>query len=298
MGERPPQWGRWGDEDERGALNLLTPERVLAALSIPTQGMVYNLGAEVRSRGVPMATGRPLPSAPMLFFTVDGGDYAAGGRLSDGLGSAEDMLFMPVHGSATHIDSLGHVWIEDQLYNGFPSASVRSQGMRRLGIQNVGHIVARGVLLDIAGAHGVDYLTAGYEIAASELAAAERAHGVQVRPGDVVLVRTGWGKRFLEDPDEYTATAPGLGAESARWLAERDVVAVGADTLALEVLPSKPGATMPVHRILLHEHGIYILELLELDGLADDGVHEFLFVALPLRIRGATGSPLNPIAIA
>ena len=298
MGERPAQWGRWGEEDERGALNLLTPERMMAALSIPTRGVVYDLGAEVRSRGVPMATGRPLPSPPMLFFTVDGGDYAAGGRLSNGLGSAEDVLFMPVHGSATHIDALGHAWMGDELYNGFPSTAIRSQGMRRLGIENVGHMVARGVLLDIAAAHGVEYLKAGYEISPSELAAAQPEHGAEVRAGDVVLVRTGWGKRYFEDPDEYSKTAPGLGADAARWLAERDVVAVGADTLAVEVLPSGPGATTPVHRILLHEHGIYLIELLDLDRLAADGVHEFLFLALPLRIRGATGSPINPVAIA
>jgi kynurenine formamidase len=299
--ERTPtsraNWGRWGEDDERGALNLVTPQRLLDALRIPRTGRSYDLGAEVRRRGAPRSSG-PLPSQPIHLFSVDGGDYAAGAALSDDAGSAEDYLFLGMHGTTTHIDSLGHMWTGDQLYNGYPSTSVRSQGMRKLGIQNVGHIVTRGVLLDVAGQRGVQRLGPGEEISAGELETCAAAHGVSVGPGDVVLVRTGWNLRYHEDPIEYARTWPGPGLEAARWLSARDVVAVGADNPAVEVQPGPPGTTMPVHQLLLRDCGIYLIELLELDALAADGVHEFLFFGAPLRVRGATGAPLNPVAIA
>jgi kynurenine formamidase len=291
-------WGRWGAEDERGALNLVTPERVRAALRIPQTGRSYDLGAEISRSGVPMVTGRSLPSQPIHLFSVDGGDYAAGGRLSNGAGSAEDYLFIGMHGSATHIDSLGHMWTGTELYNGYPSDTVRSQGMRRLGIENVGHIVTRGVLLDLAAQRGSAYLPAGHEVGVQELEACAAAQEVEIRAGDAVLLRTGWGARYAEDPAEYGRTWPGPGMEAARWLASRDVVVVGADNPAVEVQPGPEGATMPVHQLLLRDQGIYLIELMSLDELARDGVFEFLFMAAPLRVRGATGSPLNPVAIA
>ena len=287
-------WGRWGDADERGALNLVSSERVLAALALPTQGVVYDLSQLLQESGVPMITSRP---APVHTMTVDGGDYAVGGKQSHGCGSAEDHLFMHLHGHATHMDSLGHVWTGTQLYNGFDMLTIRSSGMRRLGIENVGHIITRGVLLDLARVEGVEHLPGGYSVGAAGLDRAVEHAGVEIRPGDAVLLRTGWPLVYAADKVKWEASWPGLGVDGAAWLAQRDVVLVGADQPSVEVNPFPQGTTAPVHQMLMRDHGIYLAELLDLERLAADGRTEFLFVAAPLRLRGGTGSPLNPLAI-
>jgi kynurenine formamidase len=287
-------WGRWGPDDQRGALNHLTPASILRALALPREGRVLNLSHPIQERGVPMITSRP---APVHTFTVDGGDYAVGGKLSNGCGSAEDHLFMHLHGHTTHIDSLGHVWTGEQLYNGFSYLDIRSSGMRRLGIEHVGNVLTRGVLLDLPALRGVPHLAAGEEIGAAELERAVERLGVRLEPGDAVLIRTGWNRVYAEDPAAWERSWPGIGREAAAWLAERDPVLVGGDTPAVEASPFPAGTTAPVHQLLLRDHGIYLVELLDLDALALDAPREFLFVAAPLRLRGGTGSPLNPLAI-
>jgi kynurenine formamidase len=287
-------WGRWGPDDERGALNLLDPASVLRALSIPRQGRVLDLSYPIQARGVPMITSRP---APVHTMTVDGGDYAVGGKLSNGCGSAEDNLFLHLHGHTTHIDSLGHVWTGEQLYNGWSYLEIRSSGMRRLGIERVGHVLTRGLLLDLPALRGVQHLEAGEEVGAAELERSLERLGTALAPGDAVLVRTGWSQVHREDPAAWERSWPGIGVEAARWLAERDVVLVGGDTPSVEVNPFPPGTTAPVHQLLLRDHGIYLVELLDLDALAEAAPREFLFVAAPLRLRGGTGSPLNPLAV-
>jgi Putative cyclase len=287
-------WGRWGPDDERGALNLLGPASVLRALSLPREGRVLDLSYPIQARGVPMITSRP---APVHTFTVDGGDYAVGGKLSNGCGSAEDHLFLHLHGHTTHLDSLGHVWTGEQLYNGYSSLEIRSSGMRRLGIEHVGHVLTRGLLLDLPRLRGVPHLPAGEEVGAAELERALEALGVAPEPGDAVLVRTGWNRVHAEDPARWERSWPGIGVEAAAWLAARDPVLVGGDTPAVEVSPFRPGTTAPVHQLLLRDHGIYLMELMDLDALAEAAPREFLFVAAPLRLRGGTGSPLNPLAV-
>jgi kynurenine formamidase len=163
--------------------------------------------------------------------------------------------------------------------------------MTRLGIDSVAPIVRRGVLLDIAGLEGVDALPVDFEIGAEHLTDALRS---EIGTGDVVLVRTGWA-RFFDDARRYinNVTAPGLGIEAARWLSSRKIFAAGSDTVAFEKVPNP---SMPVHVHLLVDSGIHIIEVLNLEELAQDGVYEFLFVAAPMNIRGATGAPIRPLA--
>jgi kynurenine formamidase len=288
-------WGRWGAEDERGAANLVTPAKVLEALGTPRSGRTYNLAQQIRRSGVPMSRdGGP----PLHFMAVDGGDYAAGAKPQFGAAAAEDYLVLRVHGVGTHLDSLGHVWADGQLYNGFSSDTIRSTGMRRCGIDKVGPLVTRGILLDVAALLGVRHLDGGYEITPDDLERATERAGVEIRPGDAVLIRTGWLLMFADDASAYHRSRPGIGPAAAQWMAARDVTLVGADNAGLEVVPYQPETFAPVHQILLRDHGIYIMELLDLEELAADGVPEFCLLCAPLRVRGGTGSPLTPVAIA
>ena len=157
-------------------------------------------------------------------------------------------------------------------------------------------IVARGVMLDVAALHGVDHLAPDHGIGAEELEACEARQRVRVGAGDVLLVRTGWLKVFELDEDLYHRQQPGITTDAVPWLVERDVAAVGADNGAVERLPD-PSGHVRVHQLLLRDYGVHLMELLVLDELGADRVSEFLFVAAPLRIKRAAGSPLNPVAI-
>ena len=209
---------------------------------------------------------------------------------------ASGIVVMPEH-SGTHIDALAHQAENLTLHGGVhvDSGVQTSAGFRVLGIETMAPLVGRGVLLDVAGAHRLD---AEHAILPEELERAEASAGVQVRAGDVVLVRTGYGGLWGE-PDKYLRAA-GVSGTGSRWLAERNVKAVGADNIAWDVIgPTDPelGVTLPGHVILLVRAGIPIIENLNLEELAAAKVYEFGFICLPLKMRGATGSPVRPIAI-
>ena len=219
----------------------------------------------------------------------------------DGGSAANDLIVMGTH-TGTHIDGLAHVSHDGTLHGGIVAADVQSdRGFSELGIETVQPLVGRAVLLDIARVHGIDVLPGGYEVTVDDLEAATAAAGTTLAPGDIVLIRTGWA-RYWDDAQAYlgsTTGVPGPGEAAARWLAAHEPRAVGAETVALEVIP--PGAghrVLPVHRILLVEHGIHLLEAMDFSTLAAAGIAEALFLCLPLRIRGATGSPVRPIALA
>ena len=302
-------WGRWGESDERGALNLLTPDVVLAAASAVRSGRVLGLGLPIRgstsgpaAQTVPHLAGRPLPQH---FMSVDGGDYAAGARRIKGaLAVADDALVVSPHGTTTHIDALAHMWRDDALYNGHPAQRVRSYGATRCGIDKAGPIVARGVLLDVAGHTGVDHLPGDARIGSDLLQEVASAAGIEVRAGDVALVRTGWSTVFASDPSGYQDQQPGVTYDGARWLVERDVVAIGSDNAAVGALD--PGCTFAgtvdedVHLVTLWRYGVHLIEMLWLEDLAaalGPDRSTFLFVAAPLAIEGGTASPLNPVAV-
>jgi kynurenine formamidase len=187
------------------------------------------------------------------------------------------------------------------MYGGIEASSSQSNhGLTRLGIDTVDPILSRGVLLDVAGYRKVDCLEPGYEVIVDDLEGAAEEAGVSVSPGDAVLIRTGWAEHW-NDADLFRGQVdgvPGPGVEAAKWLVDRQIRVTGAETIAYEVIrPGEGHATLPVHRVLLVESGIHIIEVMDLTALAAANVYEFLFVAAPLKIVGGTGSPMRPIAI-
>lgn len=216
-------------------------------------------------------------------------------------GSAANELIVTGGHVGTHVDALAHVSHQGHLHGGVDAAETQVGGrFSRLGIDEMEPIVGRGVLLDVARHHRTDVLPPGYPITAEDLEMTRAAAGVEVRADDVVLVRSGWARHFAE-PGRFIGLetgVPGPNEEAARWLAERRIRATGGDAIAYEWVP--PGAghrVLPVHRVLLVEHGIHIIEVMNLEELAAAGAVEFLFVLAPLRIVGGTGSPVRPLAV-
>ena len=174
---------------------------------------------------------------------------------------------------------------------------MEGRGARRLGIQNLKSMVSRGVMLDLAAAKDVDYLEGGYVITAEDLEECCRAQGTEIEPGDVVLLRTGWPKTYYESAAKYNESQPGVDGESGTWLCKRDVAAVGCDNSAIGARRAEPLAGGNVHALFLHQAGVYLIEMMELDELSRDRVYEFMFVMAPLLVLGATGSAVNPLAM-
>jgi kynurenine formamidase len=283
-------WSRWGAEDERGALNHIDTDTVKRAAALVSSGLVISLSQ-------PLSARTPFPphrAGMQHFMGRSGGDYAAGARRPGGFQFAEDTLLMPAH-IGTHIDALCHAWYDDQLYNGFPGTGTRgTTGAARCGIDKMGPIATRGILLDVAASRGGP-LPDGEAIGVADLERAARTADCEPAKGDVVLIRTGWPDR-QNSPISFD-TEPGLDVAAALWLAEREVAVVGADNFAIEVLPFATGTVFPVHQRLIRDFGIPLLEGLMLKPLADTGRYSFLFAASPLPVVGGTGSPISPMAI-
>lgn len=282
-------WGRWGPEDQRGALNLITPQVTRAAALLVRDGQVHALAQPI---GPQMAIPRHRPGM-QHFMNRDGGDYAAGARRTGGFQLAEDTVLLPLH-LGTHVDALCHCWRDDRMFNGFSGNEVRSNGARRLGVDRLGPVATRGVLLDFVALTGAP-LADGAGIGPDMLEAALQAGGLALQPGDAVLLRTGWQERAGSDPD-FT-TEPGLTLAGAQMLAAADVAVVGADNYAVEVLPFAQDQVFPVHQCLIRDHGIPLLEGMVLAPLAAQGRSSFFFVMGPLPLIGATGSPVVPVAV-
>ena len=202
--------------------------------------------------------------------------------------------------SGTHIDGIGHSWHDGKLYNGFSSDEfASSRGVARVGIENVRHIFGRGVMLDVAAYKGVEHLATAEPVTATDLDNVAAAQGIELKPGDVVLVRTGWYNLFHSDRESWARSFPGPDGSVLAWLKEHDVVAIGTDHPTCELFENiESPVEMPLHRHGLRDLGVYLLENLDLQDLARDRVYEFLFVGTPLRITHGTGSPWNPLAIA
>jgi kynurenine formamidase len=284
-------WGRWGSFDEKGATNLIGSDKVRGSVNLVKQGRVISLAQQL-SPNTPVAKHR---ARIMHFMGRDGGDYAAGARRPGGFQFAEDTLIMPVH-SATHIDAFCHVWYDDALYNGFDSAGIRSNGAAHCGVDKLPPIVSRGILLDIVGLRGAP-LEPGALIGKAEVRAALDAAGAKIEPGDVVLIRTGWQEALDGMTNANFDTEPGIDLGAAEWLAEEQVALIGADNFGIEVIPFPNNTVFPVHQRLIRDFGIPLLEGLVLKTLAEAGGRTFLFVAAPLPIVNATGSPLTPLAV-
>lgn len=310
LGQRYSNWGRWGPDDERGTLNLVTPEMITKAATLVRQGKTISMALPFDDAGP--QTGSLGRFNPIHLMIRDGADAVAGTSLRDFYGGVEkyfrgtdDIIIMPLQ-SGTQWDSFGHVIFEGKIYNGYGAEWVSSKGALKGDVANgASSMVGRGILLDIPRALGIDWLEPGHAIGSSDLDRAVEHAGVDVGVGDFVFVRTGamaaaraagtWG-------DYAGGDAPGLGLDSVEWIGDRDMAALAADTWGLEVRPNEtPDVFQPMHLILIAHMGLWLGEIFDLDPLAedcaDDGVYEFMFCGPPLPFTRAVGSPLNPMAV-
>jgi kynurenine formamidase len=288
-------WGKWGPNDEVGTLNYITPEVVRQAAALVKQGKVYSLA-------IPLDPGNAIWGTRQVlhFMTATGQNAGRGGAYSD------DYLSMPTHGT-THWDSLAHFFGDGKMYNGYdPQKEITSAGVTKNAVGRAANrIVTRGVLLDIARYKGGS-LDPRYEITVGDLEGAAQKQNVAVRPGDALLNRTGWLRMWAKDPAAFRATEPGIGWDAGQLLKQKQVAVVASDNLSVESLPAKPetarragvpGFENPLHYELIRNQGMMLGEIFNLEELAADGVYEFMFVAQPLNLIKATGSPINPLAI-
>ncbi|WP_213451295.1 cyclase family protein [Rhizomonospora bruguierae] len=260
---------------------------------------VVGQGVRVIDLGRPYAVGMPKsPNHAAYTHTLQRrhGDVVR----ADGGSAANDLIVLGTH-VGTHIDALAHISHNGLLHGGHDAAAEQIGGrFERGGVQDFAPFVGRAVLLDIPGLLGVAACPAAYAVTANDLAAAAARQRTRIGAGDVVLVRTGWGSHW-DDHDRYIGAAtgvPGPDADAAEWLAGREVRAAGSDTIAFEHIPAGVGhASLPVHRILLVDNGINIIETLDLDRLAAERVYEFVLVLSPLHLTGATGAPVRPLAL-
>ena len=303
-GERYSNWGRWGPQDERGTLNFITPDRVLAACALPRSGLVVSCALPFDQNGPQQGPGpRHNPIHTML---ADGGDALSGSQqLPGGFNYADDAVSMPLQ-CGTQWDALAHVFYDGKMYNGRDVSLVTSRGARATSIDRIADgVIGRGVLLDLPRMLRRPWLEGGTRILPRDLDACAEQNGVTVERGDIVLVRTGMMTRCLSAGswDGYCGgPAPGLSIHCARWLYDREVAAVATDTWGVEVIPNETAdCFQPLHMIALRNMGLLFGEIFHLDPLseacAEDGLYAFLFAAPPLPITGAVGSPINPLAI-
>ena len=269
---------------------MSTTDQLLGAADAGLQ--VFDLG---RPLSVGMAQSPNHPEFRMVLVRRHGDSVRA-----DGASAASEIIITGGH-VGTHIDALAHVSQEGRLHNGVDAAQAQLGGrFTEFGVETIAPMVCRGWLLDVPAALGQEVCEPGYKITPVDLEATIAAQGTQLQPGGVILVRSGWACNF-EDKVAYVghdSGVPGPGEAAARWLADRQPVAVGADTIAFERLaPGAGHSLLPAHRVLLVEAGVHIIEALNLEQLAMAGVHEFLFMLSPLAIVGATGSPVRPLAI-
>lgn len=285
----------WGPGDERGAANRITPAKVLEAARLVTEGRIFELGRDYEA-GMPLFPGRHYS------LTIPGSP--TGGPIGkNDIVYHDEMVSGQIGQVGTQFDGLGHIGTrvdgEDVFYNGFKRSEFGSSGgLQRLGVENAGAFVTRGVLIDVAAFKGVERLPVGMVITSGDLRGALEKQSMALSEGDVVLIHTGHGSLWMVDNEEYNRGAPGIGMDAARWLADQKIVITGADTSSLEVVPfENPEIVYPVHQLLLVQHGMYNLENLDLSELVANGVYEFAFMFAPVKFKGATGSPGNPIAI-
>ena len=285
--ERCPS--RWGADDERGSANHMGPTAVWRAKELIQTGEVIEL-AHVLSGDMPLFGTRRFDLHTKRTFMNEG---------SNRRGSNEEILLSEIGQVGTQFDAFAHQTHEDRWYNCIPVAeNATRSGFTRLGVEKVGTLMTRGVLVDIAGLKGVEILPDNYEITVADIEAALRRTNLTIMPGDAVLLHTGWGELWGKDNTRFVKSCPGIGIAAAEWLADKDPMLVGSDNWPVEVAPNPdPEISLPVHQIMLVVHGIHLLENLRLEELVAKRVHEFAFVMQPLKIRGATGSTVSPVAI-
>ncbi|HET9488275.1 MAG TPA: cyclase family protein [Methylomirabilota bacterium] len=303
-GQRCSNWGKWGHDDELGTLNYITPDTIVRASRLVKRGVTFSLAIPLDSTGPQI--NQPRRFNPIHRMILTGPDFTTGAfKRPGGVGFADDMVIMALQ-CATQWDALSHCFLDGKLYNGYDANLVSSEGAKKNGIEKMARfIVTRGVLLDIPRVKGVEWLEPGYAITAEDLDAAVQAHRVSVGRGDALLVRTGqmaMCRRRKSWGDYAGGDAPGLSFHTADWIHAHQLAALATDTWGMEVRPNElPDSYQPLHQILIPHMGLLVGEIFDLDALAEDcgrdGVYEFQFVAPPLPITGAVGTPVNPLAV-
>lgn len=307
--DAPKNWGRWGDNDEIGALNFLTNEEILRGVRAVKSGKVFALGVPVaRPQGDPLY---PSRSQPIRTMAMDKGFYLSGlaQPMNGGLEYADDVITMYLQGT-TQYDALGHVWHGDTIYNGY-DAKTTMGGLQKCSIEPIANhgVVGRGILLDMARFKGKKHLGPNEPITVADLEAAAKQQKSPIEKHDILLIRTGWLQRFYDEgmngifPDGQFAE-PGLAysPELVKWFHQMEIPSIGTDTIASEQSAHEESGTgLVLHMALLHYQGIIFNEIDWLEDLAadceKDGQYTFLFVGSPLKVVRGAGSPVNPIAI-
>jgi kynurenine formamidase len=298
LGQTPagPQWwpSQWGPDDQRGAANMITPATVLEAASLIRTGQIYELGRGYEV-GMPLFGSRhfslTIPGLPTIQLEGENAVVFNDELVSTELGQV-----------GTQFDGLGHVGTEIDgdfvFYNGLKLSEFgTSYGLTKLGVEHVGSIFTRGVLLDVARYKGVDRLGPEYVITIEDIEGTLEMEGIEIRAGDAVIFHTGWGQLWMVDNDTFSATEPGPGITAIKWLVDKDILMTAADNYAMEAIPGEnPDRQIEGHQWLL-SRGVYNMENLDLSALAADRVYEFAFIYSPIKLVGATGAPGNPIAV-
>ena len=289
-------WGRWGPDDEQGTLNLITPAKRAQAASLVREGISVSASRPI----IPELT-TDMIGTPPLHYMINSGDASP----DKGPGGASDFLGMAFHGyTITHLDSLCHMFWDGKMYNGKPASSVGVQKKATAGgVENAKDgVITRGVLLDIAALKGKEWLDAGEGVFPDELEAAEEAAGVKVEEGDCLMVRTGWFKKRMVEGPHHNTDRPGLHAACIPYLYERGVSILHADA-AQDVgpTPGYPITGLPIHRVGIPHMGLWLIDCGNCEEVAEVANrlnrYEFMFIMAPLRFNGATGSPINPLAV-
>ena len=280
---------KWGANDERGSANHMKPETVLRATKLIRTGEVVELG-QVLSATMPLSNGRRFDVNTKRTFM---------NPQSNRRGSNEEFVSSEIGQVGTQFDGFAHQTIGTSMYNCFKLDEIATRnGFEKLGIQNVGSLFTRGVLIDVAGLKGVEMLADNYEITPQDLQQALEKQKLKLQPGDAVIIHTGYGKLWNKDNARFLKSSPGLGAAAAEWLAKQDPMLVGSDNPSIDVSPNPdPKISLPVHQIMLVVNGIHLLENLKLDVLVTKRVQEFALIVQPLKIQGGTGSTVAPTAI-
>ena len=306
--ERCRNWGRWGDDDEIGTLNFITPEKVVEAARLVKQGKVISMGLPYDSNG-PQTTGenRTNPIHAMVLSGTDLKDDGSLLQLPHRIGFSDDMITMYLQ-CGTQWDGLAHAFDRGKMWNGYSASEVSSlAGATRNGIEKMkDRIVTRGVLLDVARAKGVDFLEPGYAITADDLNGTIESQGAssKVGTGDAVMIRTGQMDHCLKNGwgDYAGGDAPGLSFHTADWLHDTEIAIMATDTWGAEVRPNElEDSFQPLHQVMIPNIGLLVGEIFDMTEIGEhcaaDGVYEFMFVCPALEITGAVGSPINPQAI-
>ena len=280
---------KWGAADQRGSGNMMKPDTVLRAAKLIKTGEVFELAAILSSDpkeafinanrvfNIYTKSALPIPNARQ---------------------ENEELVVTELGQIGTQFDAFAHQMWGDSFYNCFKLGEIGTRsGFKKLGVENVGSMMTRGVLIDVAGLKGVDMLPTSYIITPDDLQQALAKANQKIERGDAVIVRTGWSKLMGKENQRYGSVSPGIGIAAAQWLVGQEPMLIAADNCCVEVRPSEPGYSLPVHAVMLIQHGIYLIENLELETLAAARAYEFAFIVQPLKIKGATGSAVAPIAI-